>query len=198
VRDSCTHQQDSCCGRKALSVFAKTVSTFQKTLTVFPRVQLIHQHIQLYLRGGSVTAKWNQLAHGPLARTLINKGLTHRKWNVKAYYQNTVVNGIKSHVFLSAICHLPSAFWPLTSAINIVCHSPVAVAFCTKDVLSQILWLFIICQHLSCQFKVINNSICQWISILYNNSGINTLSLYYCTCCFDGKPIWFRIFLKPS
>ena len=41
---------------------------------------------------------------------------------MKAYYQNTVVNGLESLVFLSAICLL-------TSNIRIACQSPVPMAF---------------------------------------------------------------------
>ena len=63
-------------------------------------------------------AKWNLHAHGTPARTLIYKGFASVSWNVMAFFRNTVVSGIKSHVFLSAICYLPSAIFLLTSYIS--------------------------------------------------------------------------------
>ena len=118
VQDSCSRMRGSHIRPKTLSIFQKTVSVFAKALTVFLYVQLIPEHIQLSPCGGSVMAKWDLHAHGTPARTLIYKGFASVSWNVMAFFRNTVVSGIKSHVFLSAICYLPSAIFLLTSYIS--------------------------------------------------------------------------------
>ena len=56
---------------------------------------------------------------------------------------------------------------------------------------------FASCKHLGCHFEIINDVFEQGISVLYNDSSIEPLSLNNCTGGSDCETLWGSMFLKP-